>query len=69
VEPIKPVKVEISLDSRNESSRLPHEKEQSVAVVAEQKRTEKKIEAGISAAWNVPGDAVRITWANAGEEG
>lgn len=69
VEPIKPVKVEISLDSQNESSRLPHEKEQSVAVVAEQKRAEKEIEAGISAAWNVPGDAVRITWANAGEEG
>ncbi|GED12979.1 stage III sporulation protein AF [Aneurinibacillus migulanus] len=69
VEPVKPVKVEISLDSRNEGVHPPAEKEQSVAVVAEQKRTEEAIEAGISAAWNVPGDAVRITWSDAGEEG
>jgi len=66
VEPMKPVKVEISPGSGGESIA---EKDESVAVVAEQTRMEKTIAAEVSHAWNVPNAAVRITWTGTGEEG
>jgi stage III sporulation protein AF len=66
VEPMKPVKVEMM---QNDDVKHSSGKEESVAVVAKQTGTEKKIAAAVSAAWDVPSDAVQVTWTEAGEGG
>ncbi|MBN6186021.1 stage III sporulation protein AF [Aneurinibacillus sp. BA2021] len=69
VEPMKPVEIEIALDRPKNTDAPRANSEASVAALAEQTRLEKSVAKAIAGTWDVPQDAIHVTWSGAGKEG